>query len=74
MNDELILAFVGSETTAGILKGVLEFEQIGSIVKNESEAARLSGFGSTGRCEVFISETNVDKAKPIIEEFSKRNP
>ena len=73
-NDQLILAYTGTEITANILKGILEDAEIRSFLKNENEAARLSGFGSTGTCEVFILENDTEKARPIIVEFVNRNP
>jgi hypothetical protein len=73
-NDHIILAFTGTEITANILKGILETAEISSIIKNENEAARVSGFGLSGRCEVFILESDIEKARPIIKEFSELNP
>ena len=73
-NKQLILAYSGTEITANILKGILEDAEIRSILKNENEAARLSGFGSTGTCEVFILENDIERVRPLLEEFAKRNP
>ena len=72
--DNLTLAFTGSEITAGILKEILENAKIAAFIKNENEAARVSGFGSFGKCEVFILESDIEKAQPIIKDFSNRNP
>ncbi|MEQ9230069.1 MAG: DUF2007 domain-containing protein, partial [Cyclobacteriaceae bacterium] len=68
------LVFTGTEITASILKGLLETADIGSFLKNENESARTSGFGSTGKVEVFIMQKDAEKAQPIIKEFSERNP
>lgn len=73
-NDDLNLVFTGTETTAQILKGILETAEISSILKNENESARMAGFGSIGKCEVFIMKRDMEKARPIIKEFSDRNP
>lgn len=72
--DHLILVYTGTEITAGILKGILESMEIRALLRNESESARVAGFGSTGNCEVFIFESDVEKAGPIIDDFISRNP
>ena len=73
-NEELILVYTGTEITAGILKGILDTAEISSMLKNETESARVSGFGSSGKCEVFIMQKDFEKAGAIIKEFSDRNP
>lgn len=72
-NDNLILVYKGTESSANILQGHLESVEIKSVLNNENESARLAGFGSTGKCEVFILERESDKARPIVEEFIRLN-
>lgn len=66
----LMKVFSGSEILAMALKLKIEEAGVNTVVKNNIQAARLSGFGSIGQAvEVFIEETDFAKANPVIEEF-----
>lgn len=47
----------------------LETEGISPIVKDETESARLAGFGPAipGLQEIYVHENEVDKATPIVQ-------
>jgi hypothetical protein len=51
---------------------ISKFEEIGisPLIKDETESARLAGFGPAiyGAQEVFVHESELDKAVPIVEE------
>ena len=42
-----------------------------STIKNEKNSSLSAGFGTASRCEVYIFEHDVEKAKPLLEEFAK---
>ncbi|MFT4830466.1 MAG: hypothetical protein ACI815_000100 [Psychroserpens sp.] len=68
-----VSVFTGSEVDIILLKGLLEEKGIGTLVKNEKESARVSGFGggSYGGIRLFILESDKIRATPIIEAFGK---
>ncbi|MET7029195.1 putative signal transducing protein [Sediminicola luteus] len=69
--NKYVSVFTGSEVDVILLKGLLEEEGIGALVKNENESARVSGFGGgsyTG-VRLFILESDKPRATPIIEGF-----
>ncbi len=69
--NKYVSVFTGSEVDVILLKGLLEEEGIGALVKNENESARVSGFGGgsyTG-VRLFILESAKTRATPIIEGF-----
>ena len=62
--------FSGSEILAQALQSRLEAANIGVIVKNNIQSARMAGFGQSAMAvEVFVEEYNMEKADPIIEAF-----
>ena len=66
----LIKIFSGSEILALALQAKIEAAGVNTVVKNNIQAARNSGFGESGQAvEVFIQETDFNKANPVIEEF-----
>ncbi len=73
LEDNMVLAFTGSEISANILKEYLADSAIASFVKNEKNSSLTAGFGTVLRCEVYIFEHDVEKSKPLLEEFHKTN-
>lgn len=66
----LMKVFSGSEILALALQKKIEEVGVNTIIKNNIQSARLSGFGDLGLAvEVFIQETDFAKANPVIEEF-----
>lgn len=66
----LMKVFSGSEILALALQGKIEEIGVNTVIKNNIQSARLSGFGDLGQAvEVFIQETDFSRANPIIEEF-----
>ncbi|CAM4016578.1 DUF2007 domain-containing protein [Flavobacterium branchiophilum] len=66
----LIKIFSGSEILAQALQTKIEAAGIATVIKNNIQSARLAGFGNTDLAvEVFIQETDYNKANPIIEAF-----
>ena len=58
------------KATALALQQKIEEVGVNTVVKNNIQSARMSGFGDSGQAvEVFIQETDFAKANPVIEEF-----
>tara|TARA_R110002051_G_scaffold178594_1_gene248439 strand:+ start:8119 stop:8358 length:240 start_codon:yes stop_codon:yes gene_type:complete len=66
-----VSVYTGSEVDVILLKGLLNEEGIVSLVKNEQESARVSGFGggSYGGVQLFILNSDKERATPIIQAF-----
>ncbi len=66
----LMKVFSGSEVLALALKEKIEAIGVDVLMKDNIQSARLAGFGSMGSAvELFIQETDLAKANPVIEEF-----
>ncbi len=73
--DELIRVFTGSEVSVILLKGELEEIGVGSIVQNDYVSGISVGFmgGTPTSVDLFIEESDLEVAKPIIDEFIHNN-
>jgi hypothetical protein len=72
MTKEHIKIFTGTSILIDRLSYLLDKEKIPSLIKNHHESARLSGFGlAIDNIELFIYDSDLEKATPIIEEFKK---
>lgn len=66
----LVKIFSGSEIIAMALQTKLQENGIVCMAKNNLQSARMAGFGNTDLAvEIFINETDKEKAEPIIEDF-----
>ncbi len=66
----LMKVFSGSEILALSLQEHLEVAGIATTIKNNIQSGRLAGFGTSDLAvEVFIQETDFNKAHKIIEDF-----
>ena len=72
-NDKMILAYTGQELLAGFLKDQLEEAGFKVFLRSEGESGRTAGFGSTGAAYLHLFEKDMEKAKPIIEDFIQQN-
>ncbi|NHN25073.1 DUF2007 domain-containing protein [Flavobacterium jejuense] len=62
--------FSGSEILASGLQQKLEAINIFPVVRNNLQAARVSGFGNSGMAvELFIEEREFVKAEAVIDDF-----
>jgi hypothetical protein len=67
-----IKIFSGSSIIVKGLEVRLEESNIGSITKDHINSGALAGFGSLGRSvELFILNTDLEKAAPIIETYKE---
>ena len=65
----LIKVFIGDEASAILLKSRLEKIGISSLIKNDSYSAPL-GVAPLS-VDLYIQNTDLMKAKPLITEFTK---
>jgi len=72
---KFIRVFAGSEITVNLLKAELEQAGIMSNVVNEYEESNFRGFstGTPYSVDLYILDTDLEKAKPIVDEFLKIN-
>lgn len=63
--------FTGNFIMAQKISALLEEQNIQVIVKDESESARLAGFGAAidGLQDLYVKDTIAEKASKIIEEI-----
>ena len=67
MNDAFTLLCASNVVEAQRVKALLEENNIFPIIKDESESARLAGFGSTPMMQqVWVAKSDLKKAKSII--------
>jgi hypothetical protein len=67
-DNNLIKVFAGPEATAIILKERLEEIGIDALIKNDTSSAFFGGH--THVIDLFINESDLKEAKPLIEEFT----
>lgn len=66
----LMKIFSGSEILALSLKDKIEAIEINVVMKNNIQSGRMAGFGTADLAvELFIQETDYNKAYPVIEDF-----
>lgn len=75
MESKLIRVFAGSEITVNLLQAELEQEGIPSNVVNEYEQSNFRGFstGTPYSVDLYILDSDFEKAEPIVNEFLKIN-
>jgi len=64
-----IKIFTGNAINVLALRNALEEKNIVAVIKDDSESARLAGFGmvAPGLQEVFVHEDELDQAIRIVE-------
>lgn len=74
-DNKLVRVFAGSEITVNLLKYELEQEGIATTVNNEYEISNFQGFstGTPYSVDLYIMDTDMEKADPIVKEFLKIN-
>lgn len=75
MESKLIRVFAGSEITVNLLQAELEQEGIPTNVVNEYEQSNFRGFstGTPYSVDLYILDSDFEKAEPIVNEFLKIN-
>jgi Putative prokaryotic signal transducing protein len=66
----LIKIFSGNEILALALNAKIEAIEVKTVMKNNIQAARISGFGESGQAvEIFINEKDYGKINKVLEDF-----
>lgn len=75
LQSNFIRVFAGSEITVNLLQAELEQAGIMSNVVNEYEESNFRGFstGTPYSVDLYILDSDLEKAKPIVDEFLKIN-
>ena len=68
--DEFERVYTGSEVNVKYLQGLLEEQNIPTIVRNEFQSGLRGGFGGglPGQVQLFAPASQLDKAKKMAEE------
>ena len=68
-SQDFIKIFTGNTIDVLALRNALEEKSIVAVIKDDSESARLAGFGmvAPGLQEVFVHDDELDQAVRIIE-------
>ena len=73
-NDDLIRIYTGTELTVNLLKNELEKVGISGVIQNDFESGTSAGIaGNPSAIDLFIQESDLKKAKPILVDFLKIN-
>jgi hypothetical protein len=73
-NDDIVRIYTGTEITVNLLKEELEQAGIMGIIQNEFESGTSAGVaGDPSAIDLFIRESDLRKAKPILVDFLKIN-
>jgi hypothetical protein len=73
--NKLVRVFAGSEITVTLLQSELEKEGISTNVINEYEQSNFRGFstGTPYSVDLYILDSDLERAEPIVNEFLKIN-
>lgn len=73
-NDNIIRVYTGTELTVNRLKDELEKVGISGIIQNDFESGTSAGIGGNPfAIDLFIQESDLKKAKPVLVDFLKIN-
>ena len=74
--DKLIRVFTCTQVTCHLLKAELENAGIAVLLKNEFQSAVAAGFvnATPSAVDIYVKESQVEEAIPVIEGFVKSNP
>ena len=75
ISNNLIQVFSGTEVAVLILKGKLEDAGITAHIQNDYQSGLTAGFGGgvPSAIDLFIQETDLQQADPIIQEHLQAN-
>jgi len=75
MGSKLVRVFAGSEITVNLLREELEKAGIMTNVINEYEQSNFRGFstGTPYSVDLYILDSDLEKATPIVQDFLKIN-
>ncbi|MFY0630757.1 MAG: DUF2007 domain-containing protein [Flavobacteriaceae bacterium] len=72
MKQEHIKIYTGTSIFVNRLRNLLGDNNIHAVVKDHVNSSQLAGFGAMGNSiELFILNTDLEKAQPVIENFKQ---
>ncbi len=73
-HNNMIKVFSGTEIPVNLLKDELEINGVSAHIQNDFQSGVLAGFsgGGPAAIDLFILESNLKEAEPIIEGFLQR--
>lgn len=74
--DGTVRVFTGSKVEANYIKGILEKNGIGAMVRNTYEESTIAGWVSGAQgdaCRVFVAEQDEEAAKDLIKGLAKED-
>jgi hypothetical protein len=73
--NKLIKVYTGTEVTVILLKGLLEEIEVTSTIQNNYKSGIEVGFvgGVVSAIDLFIQQSDFEKAEPLIRDFIAKN-
>lgn len=73
--DNIVRVYTGSALKVNLLKDELEQKGIAGLIQNDFQSGVAAGFagGLPSAIDLFIQESDLKKAEPVIQEFIQRN-
>lgn len=73
---QIIRVYSGSEITALLLKEELEQAGVMTMIKNDFQSGVIAGFagGIPSDVDLYINESDLPKAEPVVSNFLTINP
>jgi len=72
-DSDLVKVFSGDEMTVTLLKAELEELGIPVMVRNDFRSGLAAGFVMQSPVEVYLNESDIQIAEPILKEFIENN-
>jgi hypothetical protein len=75
-SNKLIRIYTGTEVAVILLKAKLQESGIPVLIKNDYQSGIMAGFagGVPSAIDIYIQESDFEKAEPIVNEFMTENP
>ena len=73
MEKEHVKVFSGTSIIVRGLQNILDDNQIGYVIRDNVESARLAGFGAQRNdIDVYVLENDFSRAKALIENYQEK--
>lgn len=75
MDNKLVRIFTGSSIIVNLLKDEMENNGIAALIQDDFNSGTIAGFsgGIPSSVELFVQKADLEKAEPIIKEFTQTN-
>jgi hypothetical protein len=73
--ERLVYVYTGTAVTVNLLKDELEQIGISGLIRDDFNSGSIAGFtgGLPSAIDLYIQEFDLEKAKPVIDEFVRQN-